>query len=157
MISASQHGTTSPADRDWQPIETDHRELGAVVERLEEWLGRLAAGSRSGEPEVRSLLADFCQRLRAHLGAEEQSGVLERAAAAAPHFAGRIDRLRLEHDELRRGLEMLAAGPEPAIPRPDWPRFHARFQVFRGVLDAHEHAEIDILQRSYLEDLGGGG
>ncbi len=157
MISVSEKRRTAEADRDWHPMQADHRALRASAERLDEMLGRLAAGASAAEAEARSLLEEFRLRLLAHLDAEEQNGILERAAEAEPRFARRIEKLRLEHDVLRQDVVALAAGPAPRAAGADWDGFHARFVAFRRVLLAHEEAENDVLHGAYMEDVGGRG
>ncbi len=142
-----------PAEAETHSIQSDHRALAAAAARLEALLGASAAGVASAPSEVRALLEEFRRLLVAHLGAEERSGVLERAAIAEPRFAQRIGQLLVEHDELRRRVAALAVGPEGE----GWVGFRARFIEFRSLLDLHEQAENDILHRTYFEDLGGRG
>ncbi len=151
MIDAVE--TRSPAEAETHSIQSDHRALGAAAERLELLLGACAEGGAAASSEVRVLLEEFRRLLEAHLSAEERSGVLKRAAVAEPRFARRIVQLMREHYELRRRVGALAAGPQGE----SWVGFRARFIEFRGVLDLHEQAENDILQRTYFEDLGGRG
>ena len=102
---------------------------------------------------VQGQLEEFRRRLLRHFAAEERSGILERAAAFEPRFARRVERLRREHRQLRELADRLvaeAAGTGRV-------RIHARFVAFRRLLRDHEQAEGEVLQRAYLEDLGGSG
>jgi hypothetical protein len=156
MDAASIPGTArTGSERDL--IRSDHRALRACAERLDGELARLAAGNGAAEATVRSLLEEFRGRLLRHLSAEEQSGILEQAANAEPRLARRAEELRLQHEDLRRSATQLAAGPGEGAVAVDWAGFWTRFVSFREVLERHEQAENDILQRAYLEDLGGGG
>ena len=151
MIDAAE--TRVQPEAETHSIESDHRALGAAAARLDALLGACTAGAASAPSQVPLLLEQFHRLLVAHLGAEERSGVLERAAIAEPRFEQRIGQLLSEHDELRRRAGALAAGPDGE----GWVGFHARFVAFRSLLDLHEQAENDILHRAYFEDLGGRG
>lgn len=144
-------GAAARVDRDRRATHSEHRALGVLADRLGGLLARLAEGG-SESAGVDALLEEFRRRVVVHLEAEEERGVLEHAAAREPRLARRVERLRLEHDELRRGVARLVAGPAGA----DWPGLHARFSAFRDVLHHHEQAENDVLHSAYREDLGGG-
>ena len=155
MIDVSESSTWARSDSGAQRIRSEHASLGLCVERLDDLLERLACGSAdaSDGADVLLLLDDFRQRLFAHLHREETTGVLERALVVAPHFARRVERLRHEHRDLRQladGLVAQAGGG-------DWTLTRRCFVAFRDVLRAHEQGENEVLQRAYLEDLGGSG
>jgi len=139
----------------WQGIESEHRALERVVERVEALLGRLAKGRAQPGEEVKAggLVEELRGRLFEHLEAEETNRILEQAATVAPRFAEWVDRLLGEHDDLRAHTRALVAGTGSG----DWTALHARFVEFRRVLRAHERAENEVVQRAYLEDIGGPG
>lgn len=156
MISSSEARTVARDDRDWHPILSDHRALGALSEQLENLLGDLAAEGSFEGGAVGRLLVEFRRRLFAHLDAEEKGGVLERAASIEPRLARRVEQLSLEHHELRQSAAVLATGPDSGDSRADWVGFHVRFAAFRDFLQEHEQAENDVLHSAYKEDIGGG-
>lgn len=154
MIATVEYTSAQPTDADLVPLRSEHRMLGTCATRLEETLEQLARhGDRSAEEtKARVLLDEFGRRLFAHLRAEEESGVLERAAAAEPHLETRVTLLLDEHAELRARIETLIGA---AIVR-DWAAVHVSFVAFHRDLRDHEHREDDVLQQAYLDDLGGG-
>ena len=139
-------------------LQSEHAALRSSARRVEALLATLAdtAPERAGEAEVREIqrqLGYFRRQLLDHLAHEERSGILELAVAAAPRFHRRVERLRGQHVELRERIDALveeAAGT-------DWVRVHAHFVAFRRVLVTHDRAENNVVQRAYLEDLGGRG
>jgi len=136
----------------WNALMSEHDTLVTAAARLERRLGH-AVSADGALAEVRRELLAFRSRLLAHLEAEERGGVLERAAAAAPRLARRVDKLRREHEALREGVHALvaeAAGPGGC-------ELHARFADFRRRLLGHERAENDVLHAAYRDDLGGSG
>ena len=142
----------------WQSIESQHEALGHFVERVERLLSRLAEGS-PGEGEgvtARRLVRELQVRLFEHLATEERNRILERAAAAAPRFHERVDRLLAEHRDLRDRMNLLAADIE-AVDGEAWQPLHVRFVELRRTLRKHETAENDLLHRAYREDIGGPG
>jgi uncharacterized protein (UPF0335 family) len=137
----------------WQGVDSEHQALDRIVDRVEAMLGRLARGQKGEEAKVRGLVGELRARFFEHLDGEEANRILEQAATVAPRFAGRVDRLLGEHDDLRARMRALVAGADGE----GWTGLHARFVEFRRVLRAHERAENDVVQRAYLEDLGGMG
>ncbi|NNL67195.1 MAG: hemerythrin domain-containing protein [Myxococcales bacterium] len=137
-------------------LHRQHRALQALAERLEALLGELSLGGRPEGAEVEPLLEEFRHRLVVHLEMEERSGLFERAAIGEPRLSRRIERLRLEHHDLRHGVTVLAAGVASSHGPADWSGLATRFAAFRRVLRDHEQAENDVLHSAYFQDLGGG-
>jgi hypothetical protein len=145
----------APGESEWQALESEHRQLEQCAERVGMALGGLA----EGHGEVRDtlvLLREFRTRLHDHLASEEGKRILERAARNAPRFLERVETLRGEHAELRRRVDALKDEAEGAREE-DWPDVYGRFVELRRLLRAHEAAENDLVQRAYLEDIGGPG
>jgi len=157
MIRSHEEQAAPRADSERRPLRSQHAVLGAYATRIDALLGTLGKGTPAGEGELeaRLLLDIFRRQLLEHFAFEEENGVLEQAAASAPRFARRIDGLRSQHVELRARIEALV--PRRENDGVGWARLHESFVAFRRTLLAHEQAENDLLQRAYLEDLGGGG
>jgi hypothetical protein len=101
------------------------------------------------------LLCDLCRELDRHLSCEEP--VLAFAVEHAPQWARRADALRAEHVSLRESTWALARAAEAAAnDAAAWAGIRSTFVALHERLLAHEHAESDVIQSAYLDDLGGG-
>ncbi len=156
MIEAEETGRSARPVA-FEALETEHASLRTLAEGLERRLAGLAraGGSVGGaaETEARAELAAFRRQLLDHFAHEEEQGVLDLAAATAPRFADRLEELRAQHDEFRACADALvneAAGDA-------WEGLRQRFAALRGDLLEHERVENEMMQRAYLEDLGGRG
>ena len=156
MIPATEPRTRPELDLGWDPIESEHRALRGLADRLEGTLVEIAGTGRRCGVDVGALLEEFCHRLFVHFDVEERSGLIEEAARNEPRLGRRFAGLRGEHDELRRRALALVGelGAEDPF---DWTAFHLRFVELRSLLDAHEQAENDLVHSAYLEDHGGRG
>jgi len=154
MISVPELRTDRTPDFEPHPCHFEHAALRVSARRLESLLGSMARGRPERRETViaQSLLATFRLRLFDHLTSEEGNRVLERAAAMEPRFGRRIERLRRQHAELRDHLDALVVEAS----RADWTRTHVGFVAFHRALRMHDQVENDVLQRTYLEDSGGG-
>ncbi len=154
MIDSQSPPRSVPEAEPWHSFQAEHATLSIHVEHLEARLGPDpgAGTAPAGVDELLSSLEAFREQLLAHLSAEEQDGLLERAVEEAPHFDHRARGLRGEHDVLRELLETLVG--EAAAGR--WQRVRVGFAEFCETLRDHEAAENELMQRAYLEDVGAG-
>jgi len=150
--------TSARSEPLYDPYQSEHALLSARADDLEELLRTLADGTcdRSEAIEAKLMLGVFRRRLLGHLASEERDEVVERVVAAAPRFAELIDRLRLQHVGLRERMGAVASGAPDGVQEGGWARVYSEFRSFRRALRDHERNEHGVMQRAYLEDLGGG-
>jgi hypothetical protein len=138
-------------------IAGQHVSLRATAHALEEFLGGLLReGGDVHAATARGRLGEFFGQIVEHLRSEEREGRLAMALARAPHWQRKADLLRGEHSRFRASLAALVADAERAGGTNDWISVQRRFAAFRRAFMAHEALENEILQRAYLEDMGGG-
>jgi hypothetical protein len=154
MIESRETRVEVQVEAEWDLFRSEHTELFASADALGARLGRCSGGAMrpAGATELRAFLDSFRRRLLDHLAAEECDGMFDLAVAAAPRFERHVERLRSEHEALRAGLAALGADAFTG----SWQQFQLRFTEFRRALRAHEVVENEVMQRAYLEDLGGG-
>lgn len=152
------HPGTSGEGFDWvEVLGGQHLSLRGTAEFLEEVLHSVARGATDIEPRaVLALLEDFQMELAEHLRCEEADGRLALALSGAPHWNRRAEHLRGDHDRFRASLGALVGDAQQARETPAWSAIHHRFAAFRRAFRVHEEIEHHLLQRIYLEDLGGG-
>jgi len=151
MITVAEERSVERGSVDGEATRLDHEAIRRLAARLEAMLGKLVAHDTSDEAAMPPLLAEFREVLGLYLDQEEQSGVLETAAAKEPRFAVRIEQLIREYADLRKAVDRICDGPDGHC----WGDFEVRFASFRTALAEHERAENDVLMAVYLEDIGG--
>lgn len=146
-----------------QAILAEHRALHDIVAGLERATDpALTPTARSWEPVVRATwlaglahrLADLRARLSVHFEIEEQAGLYDDLEEADPALGRAAQRLRLEHDRLRHGVERLQADAEGACA--DLPGLAGRVRDLLKDLEHHEARENEALTRSLADGFGAG-
>lgn len=99
-------------------------------------------------------LKRLCDRLREHFQHEEEGDYLHDVLVRRPGLQGQVARLQSQHGTfLSEGDALSRALLGERAPR-DWP---ARVVRLLEGLRRHEIAEVDLMQRAFLDDLGSGG
>jgi hypothetical protein len=134
--------------------------LGENAELMKEaaglqWLCRaLIQGSLPGGFELEKRLEEFEERLLLHFAAEEAEEFFGTLMTDQPSFLQRAAEAEAEHAELLLELdELLDTGQAEAPSR----ELAVRLLRFLERLDAHEHAEKELLQDLVLLEEGGEG
>jgi len=105
---------------------------------------------------VRALLADLARELPHRFAREEEGGHLSEALAAAPRYSRIASRLREQHDGFRTEMDDIARAARAAgLSAPAWWEVYGRFQRLSLELLGHDEAENEILERAFLDDMGG--
>jgi hypothetical protein len=144
--------TTAAEDslaREFAQIEREHAALRGLVERI-----AAAAGPGGVTSAVARLMAELVAQLRAHFALEENNGIFNQVERDAPHLAGDVARLRLDHSELlieASGLAEVARGIRTEDRRR---QFEHLFRRFRDRVAVHESDENIVVQRAYVDDVG---
>jgi hypothetical protein len=125
-------------------------------------LGRIHAclvGPQIAAEDIVKLLREFRGALAVHFSNEEESeGFFASVTAHAPRLAHQAGRLCVEHEALLRKADELCRFASAGSPSMTWWReLSTRCQEFSRQLMHHESEENNLLQRAYLEDLGGIG
>jgi len=128
-------------------------------ERIETILAELdtALANRDRQPkEVIRLLTELPVHLEAHFAFEEAGRFFDEGMLRAPHLQTKADKILSEHAplvEAAKSLAAHAAGEEPGSPD-WWERVRERYLALKNDLTRHEHAENDLVQEAYVQDLG---
>ena len=146
-----------------QAILAEHHAMHVLVAGLERVTDpAVTPDERSWEPAARATwlaglahrLADLRGRLSVHFEAEERAGLYDDIQDADPALERAAQRLRLEHDRLRLGVERLQAEAEGACS--DLPGLAGRVRALLKDLEHHEARENEALTRSLSDGLGAG-
>lgn len=143
----------NPQDRvDTERFFEEHERIEALLEELE-----TAFSKRDRPPsEVIRLLSELPVHLEAHFAFEEAGRFFDHGMLRAPHLQPKADKILAEHSPLVEAAKALAkhtAEDDRSSPG-WWDRGRDRFQVVKSELTRHEHAENDLVQEAYIQDLG---
>ncbi|QDU59870.1 hypothetical protein Pan216_07030 [Planctomycetes bacterium Pan216] len=105
------------------------------------------------------LVGSFSRHVRRLFAIEEEGGYMDFVTALKPTFANRAAKLREEHRSLVSDLEGIRADAHNTNPS-NLANLHSLQQRLLGFfrrLESHRHHEWELLQETYLVDLGGEG
>jgi hypothetical protein len=103
-------------------------------------------------------LQDLAHTIEEHVQVTERpEGLYDEIAHRAPRLAGKIDRLRDEHPELREGTQQAIARLETTPIGDAWPLADARDDLQRllGRIVRHRQLGADLVWEAYNLDIGG--
>ncbi len=142
-----------PADRvDTKRFFEEHERIEGILAELD-----TALANRDRQPkEVIRLLSELTVHLEAHFAFEEAERFFDEGMLRAPHLQPKADKILAEHAPLVEAAKALAAEAESEDhASPDWwERVRARYSDFKNDLARHEHAENELVQEAYVQDLG---
>lgn len=137
----------------FEVVKAEHEELAELLDAIR---GALSSAERERN-QIEGLVERLSTAVALHFEHEESGGYLQEALDRAPRFTGQADSLRLQHDGLREEIEklrmLLHSGVESAA---WWTRIDSDFQRFASQLLQHEHAENQLLQQAFTDDIGTG-
>ena len=104
------------------------------------------------------LLANLNHELADHFALEERNGYFTEVKSIAPRLSRRLDELSDDHLRfLERARELLElAGKAVSTPK-RWQSVATGLGELLTRIDAHEHAENELFQSAFTNDLGGSG
>ncbi len=142
--------------KDWDQelfelMQSEHRELAEVLVQI-----RDAVSVRvCTKIQLEDLMTRLCELVESHFNQEEQGGYLKEALDRAPHYAAKAESLLAEHRALQEDVEkirlLVHSGVESSA---WWIHINSDFNNFASQLQNHEHAEVQVLQGAFTEDIG---
>ncbi len=104
------------------------------------------------------LLRDFLNHLQKHFDLEEDGGFMSDILDVAPHKQHAVEKLATEHEEMVKSFSGIIASLK-SLQEKDDDRIAdicERIQVAVEMLKAHESAEGELIESTYLQDEGAG-
>jgi hypothetical protein len=157
----TEHDELSPTEMTPTLAETARRraDLHAALVAVERAISSAASGRETDwSKDVVRALQDLDHAIGEHIEITERpEGLYDEISGKAPRFAIAIDRLRLEHPELRDGTRDLVARLESTPIGETWPLTEARDDLQRllGRLVRHRQLGADLVWEAYNLDIGG--
>ena len=128
---------------DYQSILAEHKKLRAAIQRLRE-VAEFASAEMAGA------LGEVTDLIQTHFRMEEESGFFRDIVLQRPDLDCRASKLQKQHTGLLATFESLLTASGEASPEDLGPRV----LVALDALQAHESAEIHLMQDSALVDIG---
>jgi len=141
-------------------IEQDHEKLRHAMNAIAEDARShfTLDGFQEHKMQLLLRLRDFQNHLLKHFDLEEVGGFMEDIVKIAPHSANEVERLEREHEKFLSDLRQILNDVKRAA-NPESPSFVAacrHLEELFSLIDDHEARERELLQVSYLQDLGTG-
>jgi hypothetical protein len=140
-----------------EQLYQEHQMIGAVIKELRDLLE--GALSQDQEPSARSNsvgegLLSLNSHLKTHFAFEEFGGFMEEVVAASPNASPQVGRLKKDHQDIlaesERLCRMARAGSLPS----EVSQLRREVLHLLDLLNRHEHAENELVQRVLMDDLG---
>ena len=144
-------------DRTTQQLEKEHEALRLQQQRLIDCSQRYRQRpNRDNVLAFRDLFEAFGRCVDRHLDYEEEGGYLAQVRERRPRFGPEVDRLLLEHGEMRKGItalvESLHAAAETAEEMPTG--FFDDFAALMQLFATHESTERELVLDAFWRDGG---
>lgn len=132
-------------------IDRQHCQLHAILQALQSRIQSQAHPDRS----LISLLNALATHLQTHFEFEEADDYFPELTLHAPRFAGRIEHLITEHNEMLEEVGELVEMAKRAFDGEcEMSNIAEAFDRFQDKFLAHEKDETELLQTVYTQDIG---
>jgi hypothetical protein len=137
-----------------EQLQQEHRMISAATKELKDLVERPVSPHRTHSgwvDSVRESLLSLGAHLKTHFAFEEFGGFMEEVVSASPNSYPQVAHLKEDHQTILAESEQLCrmtSGESPA------PELRKKVLHLLEVLDRHEHAENDLVQRVLMDDLG---
>lgn len=137
----------------------EHRELTALVARLDEWVAPDATFGPEWGAELNKRVGALVEHLRMHFAGDAEANLFAEVSMSSPHLTGRLTALASEHSEILKAFRRIVddGGNMPAGDAGLAARLALQTRSAIATLRRHEAEENEIIMRAFWEDLGGHG
>ena len=105
--------------------------------------------------EVAEMVRQLSDAVENHFALEEEGGYLQDVVQRIPHMDERVRRLQEQHEELLETIQRLSMLATSGVESETWwTRISQDAESFVNRLIDHEHAENELVQEAYTEDIG---
>ena len=145
---------TAEWDRElFKTILAEHLELAETFAALHSAI----EGDDRTKNGMEDLVARLSDQVDLHFEIEERDGYLREALEQSPRHTTRAELLLKQHDDLREEIEKLRILIHSGMESPAWwTQVESEIRDFSTRFFDHEHAEDQLLQSAYTDDLGAG-
>ena len=143
-----------------EAIEQEHRAIRDEVAKLGNIFKTLPNDKEYKEWRMNLILLirDFCNDLQKHFDLEEQGGFFDQLLKSAPNHHLQLEHLKDEHTDMIENLEkaMYILKTNEVYNKKVLEEIQDTVLKTVKILEEHEHAENELLEKIYLQDDGTG-
>lgn len=143
-----------------QRIEAEHNKLKQEIEKIQQMMSPFLPklNYTDWHQDFLWLLRDFNNDLQKHFDLEEEGGFMQDILDTDPRFVNTIDRLEAEHETMGQELDKIIHHLKDMsdYDAKACEMLFAEIAALLEMLHAHEAAESEVIESTYLDDLGGG-
>jgi Mg2+ and Co2+ transporter CorA len=139
-----------------EQLQQEHQMIGAAAKELKDLVERRPASPHEEQSSwlnsVRDSLLSLGSHLKTHFAFEEFGGFMEEVVSASPNASPQVERLKQDHQTILAESERLCRMAR----RGSSEISQLRKKIFHllELLNRHEHAENELVQRVLMDDLG---
>lgn len=147
----------SPLPQPGESILDEHELLLDEIESLQRWWSEAAELGKPKFGEMGGRVAQLRNRLAEHFELEESGGYMAAVVRMVPRLAPQAEHLRREHSRFLHDLDELTARlMGRGSPLTYWSEAQAVLDEILSRVQQHEHAEKEMLQSAFADDVGAG-
>lgn len=142
-------------DQDPEQLQQEHQMIGAAAQELKDLVERPLSPHEersSWVNLVRDSLLSLGSHLKTHFAFEEFGGFMEEVVGASPNASPQVERLKQDHQTILAESERLCRMARRGSS--EISQLRKKILHLLELLNRHEHAENELVQRVLMDDLG---
>lgn len=138
-----------------EQLQQEHQMISAAAKELKDLVER-PVSPREGDSgwmnSVRDSLLSLDSHLKTHFAFEEFGGFMEEVVSVSPNSSPQVERLKQEHQTIHAESDTLCRMASGGSQQTS--ELRKRTLHLLELLNRHEHAENELVQRVLMDDLG---
>jgi len=140
-----------------EQLQQEHQMIGAAAKELKDLVERPVIPLEDQSNwlnSVRDSLLALGSHLKTHFAFEEFGGFMEEVVSASPNASPQVERLKQDHQTILAESERLCRVVRGGSPSSEASQLRKKILHLLELLNRHEHAENDLVERVLMDDLG---
>ena len=138
-------------------LQQEHQMIGAAAKELKDLVERPV--SPHEEPSnwmnsARESLFSLGSHLKTHFAFEEFGGFMEEVVGASPNASPQVECLKQDHQTILAESERLCRMARGGSPSSETSQLRKKILHLLELLNQHENAENELVQRVLMDDIG---
>ena len=139
-----------------EQLQQEHQMIGAAAKELKDLVERPVSPHEEQSGwlnSIRDSLLSLGSHLKTHFAFEEFGGFMDEVVGTSPNASPQVERLKQDHQTILAESERLcriARGGSPS----EISQLRKKILHLLELLNRHEHAENELVQRVLMDDLG---
>ena len=140
-----------------EQLQQEHQMIGAAAKELKDLVERPVSPHEEQSNwlnSVRDSLLSLGSHLKTHFAFEEFGGFMEEVVCASPNASPQVERLKQDHQTILAESERLCRAARRRSSSSETSQLRKQILHLLELLNRHEHAETELVQRVLMDDLG---